>query len=72
MGGAHMAVKGGRKDFTAGMRNPKEKAPFGEYARWRGPSGLHEGGSGLRGRRAGACGLGRLGRILGEDSKEKN
>jgi hypothetical protein len=33
MGGAHVAVKGGRKDFTAGMRNPKEKAPFGEYAK---------------------------------------
>jgi hypothetical protein len=27
-----MAVTGGRKDVMAGMRNPKDKAPFGEYA----------------------------------------
>jgi hypothetical protein len=32
MGGARMAVTGGRKDVMAGMRNPKDKAPFGEYA----------------------------------------
>jgi hypothetical protein len=32
MGGAHVAVKGGRKDFTARMRNPKEKVAWAEWA----------------------------------------
>jgi hypothetical protein len=31
--GASMAVIGGTKDVTSGMHNPKEKAPFGEYAK---------------------------------------
>jgi hypothetical protein len=33
MGKARMVVLGGRKDVTLGMRNPKENAPFGEYAK---------------------------------------
>jgi hypothetical protein len=33
MGGAHMAMTGGRKDVIARMCNPKEKAPFGEYTK---------------------------------------
>jgi hypothetical protein len=32
-GRAHMVVTGGRKYITARMHNPKEKAPFGVYAK---------------------------------------
>jgi hypothetical protein len=33
MGGARIAVTGGRKDVTPGMHNPDEKAPSVEYAK---------------------------------------
>jgi hypothetical protein len=50
---------------------PKRRDLLANTARRHGPSGLGGGGGGLWGRWVDAGGLGRLGRIPGEDSKEK-
>jgi hypothetical protein len=69
--GARMVVTGGRKDVTAEMRNPKEMTPSYEYGKAARAEWARRGGGGLWGRWVDASGLGRLGRIPGDDSKEK-